>query len=182
MQKTWVCPKKIEGGKLNSNESLLYTPICHWLEKLLRNRYKRFKIIVANTSNIRLNSWLQKENLLSFFPDGLCYDFKIDITGIILQPKRAGLYFIECKASYITIKDLCQILGYSIIASPVKALIISPKGPSTILEKLITVHGRIDILNYPLPDHKNSLIRICKWDNARNTLDYNFTIPLGCHP
>ncbi len=61
-------------------------------------------------------------------------------------------------------------------------MIISPKGANSALEKLIMVHGRIDVLNYLDRQTKNSIIRICKWDSNRNTVDYNATIPLGYHP
>jgi hypothetical protein len=163
------------------SEKSLYKPICVWLDKLLNDRYKNSQVIVADTSTTFLSAWLRKRKLSQLFPDSECYDFKIDITGAIVNLKNSALYFIECKASYITIKDISQIMGYSRIANPSRSIIISPKGASTALQKLIIVRGRSDILNYS-KNSKDMLIRICKWDINKNCVDYNDTIPLGLHP
>ncbi len=163
------------------SEEKLYKPICIWLCKLLNSRYRDSRIIVADTSTTRLSSWLQKNKIARFFKDSECYDFKIDVTGVIIKSNNASLYFVECKASYITLKDIGQIFGYSRIANPTRSIIISPKGASIALEKLITVRGRTDIIDYSM-NRKANIIRICKWDIDKQSIDYNSTIPLGYHP
>lgn len=163
-------------------EEALYQPICIWFYNLLKKRYKRKKILVEDTSRIKLSKWLETKNLLKFVSDGLCYDFKIDITGAIISADSANLILIECKAGAISVKDLSQILGYSKIALPSRAFIMSPAGANSTLSKLITVYGRIDVLNYKEKISKDSVIRICKWDVNKNTIDYNSTLPYGYHP
>jgi len=163
-------------------EEELYSPICEWLSRLLKNRYKEQTIIVEDISRISLSKWLETNNILKFIPDGVCYDFKIDIIGAVISVDSANLYLVECKAGPITIKDLSQILGYSKIAMPLRSMIISPEGANSTLSTLVTVHGRTDILNYKDKISKDSIIRICKWDMTRNTIDYNFTLPYGYHP
>jgi len=164
------------------SEKDLYPVISNWLSRLLKSRFGRSKIIVEDTSRIKLSRWLENKGINSRVRYGQFFDFKVDISAAIIGDKGVRLYLMECKTKPITIKDLSQILGYGRIVEPYRAVIISPSGVSKNLFRLIMVSGRTDVLRYNHTKKTDSLIRICKWDIERNDVDFLASIPLGYHP
>jgi hypothetical protein len=164
------------------SEKELYPAIAKWLRDLLKYRYRKSDVIVEDTSRIMLSRWLTLKRLDSAVKCGRYFDFKVDISGAIIDERNVRLYLVECKLNQITIKDVSQILGYSRIANPYRALIVSPRGPSRNLDRLIMVSGRSDVLQYGQQDDSESTIRICKWDVQRGSMDLTSSIPLGYHP
>ena len=155
--------------------------IREWLKSLIKSRYPQRKVIV-DVARALLSAWLIDNRLMSYFPDGNSYNFKTTIYGVACSKDEAALYLIRTCRNKISMKSLSEFVIYPIIAKPYRALIISPAGANSTLSKLITVYGRIDVLNYKEKISKDSVIRICKWDVNKNTIDYNSTLPHGYHP
>ena len=155
--------------------------IGEWLKSLLRSRYPHRKVIVDVTQGL-LSSWLSDNCLMSYFPEGNTFNFKTTISGVAWSKEEANLYLVKTCRNKISIKSLSEFIIYPIIAKPYRAMIISPSGANSTLSKLITVYGRIDVLNYKEKISKDSIIRICRWDSSTNNIDYNSTLPYGYHP
>jgi len=123
----------------------MYNNVKRWLDTLLR-------------------SFIERSGLRSFFtPEYMTYDIKSDITGIVIKKDHAELILIECKLNKISLRNLSQMIGYSRVVKPRYSLIISPKGLSEPLKKLLTIYNRVDILRYG----RNRSIAIAKWDYNR---------------
>ena len=45
-------------------------------------------------------------------------DIHIDIVGFIFLENVTYIAFVECKNDYIKLRDLSQVIGYSLIAKP----------------------------------------------------------------
>jgi len=93
-----------------------------------------------------------------------------DIRRLIIQFPYKSL---EVKP--ITLRDVGQILGYSLVAKPEYAFIVSPEGISDSLNALFRSFGRYDILEYA-PGRK---IRIVQWDLTRKEIDSRTLLPPG---
>jgi len=158
-------------------EKDLYPILVKWFHKVLSQKFKNAKIEVYDTSQIELSRLLQKLKLQREFPEYLAYSIKVDITAIIKKTKDAELAFIECKLGNITLKDVSQLLGYSIVAKPYLSIIISPKTISRPLHHLLVIHRKYDVLHYEI----NKKIKIMKWNLSKNSIDHNCTLPPGEH-
>lgn len=163
-------------------EKDLYGPIANWLHQLLKSRFRKHKIIVEDTSTVELSAWLISHELASRMEYGEFFNFKVDITGAIISQTHAKLFLVECKIKYITINDLSQILGYSRIVNPYRAMIIGPYGANRNLHRLVMISGRNEVLRFNDNQSNDSIIRICRWDISRRDIDSSASMPLGFHP
>jgi len=147
----------------------LYIPIANWLSSYLKDRYAgRIKAIHAeDTHSTKLCKFIEVKGLSEFFPEHKCYDVQVDVTGVVLtKDKKTHLAIVEVKTGTISISSFSQILGYSKIVRPDYAFIISPKGWSISLQKLVAGFARKDILCYFLDRY----LVVAQWDMKAKTV------------
>ena len=157
------------------NEREMYPYVKSWLERILKDRFKKATIAVADTSRKVLSKWLFEQGYHKYFNEYQTYEIEVDITGIVIRAEKAELIFVECKPRRITLKDISQILGYSKVANPYLSFITSPQGISDSVNLLLNVFRRNDILYYT-PER---FIIIGRWDEERRELDLSSVIPRG---
>ena len=129
-----------------------------------------------DTHSVDLSSFLRKEGLHRHFKDYTAYDIQVDVTGVIETTLTVELAFVECKVGPITLRDVGQLLGYSLVARPVLSLLVSPRGLSDRLRSLLVTFGRQDILGYG----DGRAIRLAVWDDLRGEADLS-SVRRGLH-
>jgi len=149
-------------------ESQLYEPICKWLVRFLKRKYRNIKRIwVDDTSKITVDNFILRKKLTSYIPYWSALKVSVDITGAVLKNDGSlHLAIVEVKTGRINLRDLSQVIGYAKVIKPDYAFIISPNGWSKILKYLILDLQRTDVLEY---DSKKKII-IGKWDMVSNSL------------
>lgn len=163
-------------SKEYANERAMYPEVGAWLRRLLRARFPKSAVQVADTSRITLSSYIEQEGLEDLFPGYQTFEINVDITGIV-QSKRPTLAFVECKVTALTVRDMSQLLGYSKVAKPVYSILLSPAGISVALSLLLKIYRRYDVLEYA----EGQRLKIGVWDAVRKTLDPATLIPPGEH-
>jgi hypothetical protein len=98
-------------------------------------------------------------------------DIAVDVTGAALSTERNGrkilhLAIVEVKTHAINLRDLSQVTGYAKVVLPDFAFIISPKGWSESLHRLIRDFGRVDVLEYA-PKRK---VIVAKWNTISQSV------------
>lgn len=152
-------------------ERELYHTVVLWLKNFLQRHYRRAKnIIVEDTSRSTVATFLTKHRLLQWQREGETYDIKVDITGAVVLPAHhqpvVKLAIIEVKAGSINLRSFSQALGYAKVVHPDHAFLISPKGWSTSLHRLVRDFNRTDILEYV----QGQYIVVAKWDLASSSI------------
>ena len=161
------------------SEAEFYRPVRAWLERVLRDKYKRMNIQVFDSHNVKLSRLIADLGLQRCFPQFNAWDVKVDVTGVVSSGQTGYLALVECKANQLTLRDVGQLLGYSIVVNPILSVLTSPCSPSDPLITLLKDYGRLDVLQYgPRRRH----IRIAKWDTTRNEIIPNSLIPSGRFP
>ena len=88
--------------------------------------------------------------------------------------KEDELFFIEVKDQPLTLGDLGQLWGYTELINPIESFLVSSEGLGSLVY-LLKVLKREDLLVYGMK--KERMMKICKWDQARKTIDYSTLIP-----
>ena len=161
---------------MRTSETSLYEPVRKWFERLLQSKYRRREVKAYDSHKISLARLIQQVGLQKVFPQSIAWDIKVDITAFILSKNSTELGFVECKVSPVTLRDIGQLLGYSIVANPVVSLLISPNGISDPLMTLLKVYGTYNVLEFG-PDRRR--IRIVRWDVGKQDILYGQTLPPG---
>lgn len=156
-------------------ESDIYPDVARWLKFFLGERNLRAEIETFAVDKIVLSSFLQQKGFHVFFPEYQSFEIEIDVLGIIKFKERADLVFVECKLKQITLRDISQLLGYSKVAKPLHAFIISPKGLSKSVNYLLNTLHRYDVLEY-LPGKK---INVATWSLQRREIIASTLLPPG---
>jgi len=153
-----------------STEIEMYPDIIRWLENDLIQKYgkKARRVTVLDTHDSDLSNFLMKLGYQKFFPEFATYQIRQDITGFIEYSDRVDLVFIECKNEPLSLMHLSQLIGYSCIALPVNAILLSPQGMGTTMSKLLQTFNRKDILEF----RPQKRIQIIKWDYNKQDVDY----------
>ena len=152
------------------NEIEMYPDIINWLNNRLKQKHKiAIKINVLDTHNSDLKNFIEKLNYQKFFPEYSTYSIRQDITAFIEYEENVDLVFVECKNKKLNLSHLSQLIGYTFVALPIEAYLISPYGMGSELEKLLKVFNRSDILEIK----ENHKISILKWDKIKQDIDFN---------
>ncbi|MFQ3611484.1 MAG: hypothetical protein SNJ72_08325 [Fimbriimonadales bacterium] len=161
-------------------EREIYPDIQAWLLQLLQHRYANAQ--VYNPASLRLSKLISQTGLSEKMPSHwTSWDIKVDIVGIATDKKgQTHLAFVECKVVPISLAHLGQLLGYCRVAQPDYAFLVSPKGVSSALQRLLEVFHREDILQYQT-DKSGKIRNICiaRWDEQRRTIASESILPRG---
>lgn len=160
--------------KFGSNEKALYGPMSAWLKQTLIDKYRGATIeVYPDTATMPLSKLIALKNYGHLFAaEWTSWDIRVDITGIIINNDKAELAFIEAKDIELSLAELSQLLGYSRVAHPLHAFLLSPKGCSGSLTSLLRSFGRRDVLVYHEEKGRvGRTINVAKWDIARGTID-----------
>jgi hypothetical protein len=161
---------------LYKSEKEMYSEVCSWFQKMLRDKFRNARVYVEDTSKRVLSKWLVSKGFHSYFPDYQTYEIEVDVCGVVVKPnKLAHLGFIECKLGKINLRDLSQLLGYSKVAIPLYSILLSPNGISHSLNLLFNIARRNDILYYSADKH----IFIGTWLEGKKEIDFSTLIPRG---
>lgn len=158
------------------NEAILYEPVRFWLEKTLKGRYKRMQVRAFDSHKIKLSRLISDLGLQNLFPQFNAWDVKVDVTGIVSNKTKSYLALVECKTGNLTLRDVGQLLGYSIVVNPVLSILVSPSPPSDPLATLLKDYGRLDVLVY---GPQKRYIKIAKWNITRKEIVPASVIPPG---
>lgn len=153
----------------------MYGPVRDWWERFLKERHKRSQVSVYDTSRIVLYRFIQDHQLEALFSDYLTYEVEVDITGVIVARDKAKLALVECKLTPITLRDVGQMLGHSEVTRPLYSLIISPRGLSDSLVRLLKNFQRFDVLDYG----DGQRIRLATWSPQRQEILAESLLPPG---
>lgn len=76
-------------------EKELYEPMCCWLKQYLEDNYKRFEIIVSDTSQERLDRALARYGIVNDMATGV--DIQIDVLGIAKKKMTSNCSLLKLK-------------------------------------------------------------------------------------
>ena len=159
-----------------SREEEMYPDVRDWLEDRLRRVMKDADVRVYVTPRTTAADLIERERLTRYFGDIYrTYGIMVDIAGIIIRNNKGELAFVECKLNKIFLRELSQLLGYSVVARPRYSIIISPRGASDSLRTLLTSYRRMDVLEYA----RGRRIAIARWDVNKKDINYATIIPPG---
>ena len=154
-------------------ERELYEPMRCWLDQYLRDKYKGYEIITADTSQERLDRALAKYNIVIEMANGM--DIQIDVLGIARNKADIKLFFIEAKKTNLTLRDLGQLWAYCKLVDPEEAFLLSSAGLGS-LNKIINSFRREDLLDFG-DGKKIKKMRVGKWDILKNSIDLHSLVP-----
>lgn len=148
----------------------MYPDIIKWLTTDLLQKYgkKANKIQVLDTHDSDLSNFIMKLSYQRFFPEFTTFQIRQDITGFIEFKDKVELVFVECKNTTLSLINLSQLIGYSSIALPIYAILLSPQGMGATLTKLLKTYNRKDVLEFK----PNRRIQIIKWDFNKQDIDH----------
>ena len=154
-------------------EEELYEPMRLWLERYVKEKYRRYEVISVDAHAERLDRVLAKYNIVNEMANGV--DIQIDVLAIAKKKNDTKLFFIEAKKTRLTLRDLGQLWAYCKMVDPDEAFLLSSAGLGS-LNKLLNGFRREDLLNFG-DGKKIKKMRVGKWDTTMNSVDYNSIIP-----
>ena len=154
-------------------EKLLYPEIETWFNQYLKDSYKGYEVLTTHkTSRISLDAYLKTLNIE--IQEAIGLSIKIDIVGVLRKGNNIKLAFVEVKNNQLKLKDLGQLWGYTQLINPAESFLMSPLGLGS-LDYLLNILQREDLLVYG--DKKERMMKVCKWDKKRKTIDYFSLLP-----
>ena len=159
-------------------EQDMYPDVAAWLEEYLKGRHRRSRVKVFDASRKSLSRIISDIGIQDQMPpEWVSWDIQVDIVGIILQKRKTEIALVECKNATLSLRDLSQLLGYSLIANPLYSFLLSPQGPSDSLRTLLKTFNRIDVLRYHYSQGKlPQAIIIGQWVKETKSLDWGSVI------
>ena len=156
-------------------EKDLYPAMCEWLSNHLHDTYRNSEIYVEDTSQVYLDTVLERYGVIDQYPQTVGIGIQIDVLGIVKRNGKANLFFIEAKKTALNTHNLGQILVYCKICNPEKAFLFSSGGMGS-LSKLLNM--REDLLDYSRKnENKLKIIQVAKWDVVKKSPDMTTMIP-----
>lgn len=153
----------------------LYEPMRIWLQKYLEDKYKNAEIITIDAHARTLDSYLQEQGVLQFYPQTVGLDIQIDVLGIIKQKDKVSIVFIEAKKTQLNLHDLGQLWAYCKLCDPAEAFLLSSRGLGS-LNKIFANLLRDDLLDFG-DGKKIKKMQVGRWDTSSNSIDYSTLIP-----
>ncbi|XME01981.1 hypothetical protein QYZ88_015065 [Lachnospiraceae bacterium C1.1] len=154
-------------------EKDLYEPMCNWLEQYLKDNYKGYEIIVADTSLERLDKALQRFGVIKEQAIGV--DIQIDVLGIAKKNGTTKLFFIEAKKTKLTLRDLGQLWAYCKLVDPDEAWLLTSSDMGS-LRKLLLGFNREDLLDFG-DGKKIKKMKVGIWDVKKKSPDFRNVFP-----
>jgi len=179
---------------MDIREEELYGDIVQWLDRYLRENIpdKDF-VIVVDSHNEYLCDSISKvinfhiqENIRGKYRGALPNDYiswyiKVDIYGLVGISGKLKIILVEIKSSEVTLEHVAQLIGYTRIVKPELAILISPKGVSQSLYRLLVQYKRLDILEYVDRANRKRKINIVKWNINKKDIEYISHLPTQLH-
>lgn len=154
-------------------EKDLYEPMCKWLEQYLKDNYKGYEIVVADTSLERLDKALQRYGVVNEQANGV--DIQIDVLGIARRGNTTKIFFIEAKKTKLTLRDLGQLWAYCKLVDPDEAWLLTSSDLGS-LRKLLLSFNREDLLDFG-DGKKIKKMKVGIWDVKKNKPDFSQLFP-----
>lgn len=154
-------------------EKDLYEPMCKWLEQYLKDNYKGYDIVVADTSLERLDKALQRFGVVNEQANGV--DIQIDVLGIARKGSTTKLFFIEAKKTKLTLRDLGQLWAYCKLVDPDEAWLLTSSDMGS-LRKLLLSFNREDLLDFG-DGKKIKKMKVGIWDVKKGKPDFSNLFP-----
>ena len=154
-------------------EKDLYEPMCKWLEQYLKDNYKGYEIVVADTSLERLDKALQRYGVVNEQANGV--DIQIDVLGIARRGTTTKIFFIEAKKTKLTLRDLGQLWAYCKLVDPDEAWLLTSSDLGS-LRKLLLSFNREDLLDFG-DGKKIKKMKVGIWDVKKNKPDFSQLFP-----
>lgn len=149
-------------------ERELYAPVRDWLRNELTRRLGRgSNIRTAVGADRHLCHVLEEWGVADAFYGSPTFEIRVDVVGCASAPRgRPLLFLVEVKYAPANLSALAQLLGYCRIVRPEAAWLLSPKGWSRSLARLVRDFGRADLLEFA----QGKKITVSKWDQSRATV------------
>ena len=161
------------------NEREMYPAVCTWLERFLKDRFKKSKVSVYDSSRSSLARLIAERGLETGLPPHWhSWDIQIDVVGFAQGDKSTKLAFVECKFVPLNLAHVSQLLGYSRVAMPEYSFLISSNGIKDSLLQLFNTYSRHDILIYTSEAGRMAKsLTLALWNSNCNGIDYASAIP-----
>ncbi len=150
----------------------LYHPMCEWLTKVLKDKYKNQKctITVVDAHAWSLDKVLTQYGIIYDYPQTVGLNIEIDVLGMVVWDNgKTELHFIEAKKTPLNLHDLGQLIVYCSLVDPSDAYLLSSAGMGS-LDKVLNNLGREDLLKFG-DGKKIKSIKVATWDVSRDTVD-----------
>lgn len=157
-----------------ANEKEMYEPVRLWLDRFLKDKFRRSEVKTFVVATSSLVATIRKENIpIRFAKHWQTWDVYVDVVGFVIQKSKVEIALVECKNANMTLGHLSQLLGYSIVVNPMISFLLSPIGMSDSLRLLLVNQQRTDVLIYGREKGQYGRgIIIAKWDSDSETVDW----------
>ena len=104
-------------------EEELYEPMRVWLERYVKDKYKRHDVVSVDAHAERLDRVLIRYGVTNEMANGV--DIQIDVLAIAKKENDIKLFFIEAKKTKLTLRDLGQLWAYCKLVDPDEAFLLT---------------------------------------------------------
>jgi len=147
------------------NKADLIKILKPWLKKFLEKKFSNYEVeieVLTTTINKIDNKKLKKLENYSFL------EIKPDVLGI-LKHKKTGeikLVFLNREDKSIGVREIGEMLCFCRLAKPIVAIMVSTKGLSSEVDKMINHQKKHKILSFD-----KQKIKIFRWDEMKSDID-----------